>query len=77
MPVSEAAFEAVRKELQEVQRDIAVQDERDKSVNDRLTKMETILSRLTWIVITAAGGSIVAWIFNGGLAPVTRAAAGI
>lgn len=67
MPVSEQAFEAVRNRVNTIERDIAVRDETDKSIEARLSKIETILSRLTWILVTGIGGAFVAFIISGGL----------
>lgn len=71
MPVSEHDFNEARNDIIILKRDFAVRDERDKSVDKRLQRIENILTRLTGIVVTGLGGAFVAWIVNGGLSHVT------
>lgn len=70
MPVSEAAFEALKDRVVEVEQMQAVKAATDQNVVDRLAKIETILSRLTWAIILGIVGAGVTFIINGGLAHV-------
>lgn len=69
-PISEAVFEALKERVITVERHQAVKSEADKSIEERLTKIEAILSRLTWLLVAGIGGAFVAFIVNGGLASV-------
>ena len=59
-----------------LERQMAVREEMMKGVELRLSKIETILSRLTWIVVTGIGGALVAFVISGGLSPAIKAVAG-
>ena len=53
MPITEAAFEALRVRVTAVEQSIAVREETLKTITDCLVKIETILSRLTWLMISS------------------------
>ena len=65
MPVSETMFEALRERVTDVEQILAVREEAMKSIIDRLTKIETILSRLTWLLVTGIGGAFIAFLLSG------------
>jgi hypothetical protein len=66
MPVTEVAFDTLKERVIEVEQTLAVREEAMKSIVDRLTKIETILSRLTWLLVTGIGGGVVAFLVSGG-----------
>lgn len=66
MPVTEAAFDVIRDRLAVAEQKIAVREETLRAVSDRLGKIESTLSRLTWIVITAVVGAALTFLLNGG-----------
>lgn len=70
MPVTEIAFGALRDRVAEVEQSIAVRDETMKSITSRLDKIETVLSRLTWLMISGILGAFMAFVLSGGLAHV-------
>lgn len=67
MPVTETQFDALRDRMVAVERQQAVREETMKVIGDRLTKIESTLSRLTWIVITAVVGAAITFLLNGGV----------
>ena len=67
MAVSDMAFESLKDRVIIVERQQAVKSEADKSIEERLTKIEVVLSRLTWLLVTGIGGAFIAFIINGGL----------
>lgn len=66
MPVTETQFDALRDRVIKVEQVQAVKEETSRTTNERLTKIETTLSRLTWIVITAVVGAAITFLLNGG-----------
>lgn len=66
-PPTDIAFEALKDRVITVERQQAVKSEADKSIEERLTKIEVVLSRLTWLLVTGIGGAFVAFVINGGL----------
>jgi hypothetical protein len=66
VPVTETQFDALRDRMVAVERQQAVREETMKVIGDRLTKIESTLSRLTWIVITAVVGAAITFLLNGG-----------
>lgn len=70
MPVTEAAFEALRNRVTAVEQSIAVREETLKTISDRLSKIEVILSRLTWLLVTAIITAAMTFVLNGGLTSV-------
>lgn len=70
MAVTDAMFDALRDRVTVVERQQAVKTATDKAIEDRLTKIETVLSRLTWLMVSGIGGSAVAFVVSGGLAKV-------
>lgn len=77
MAVTEAAFENVRGRVTELERKVSVKEVQDAGIDERLSKIESILSRLTWIILAGIGAAFVAFIIGGGLAPVARASASL
>lgn len=71
MPVSDAAFETLRDRVTVVERQQAVKSATDASIETRLTKIETVLSRLTWLMVSSIVGSVMAFVLSGGLSGVT------
>jgi hypothetical protein len=54
-------------DVQEIRLSLAVREEGMKSTHARLDKIETILSRLTWLLVSGIGMAFVAFIIGGGL----------
>ena len=46
---------------------VAIREEGMKSTHMRLDKIETVLSRLTWLLVSGIGMAFVAFIVSGGL----------
>lgn len=67
VPVSEQAFEAMKARVNLIEREAAVRAARDEAIADRLRKIETVLSRLTWIMVSGIGGAFIAFVISGGL----------
>jgi hypothetical protein len=65
--VSEMAFEALKDRVNVVERLQAVKSATDASIETRLTKIETVLSRLTWLMVSGIGGAAIAFVVSGGL----------
>jgi len=74
MPVSEIAFERMKADIEDLRFAQAARVEREKSDEARLSRIEGILSRLTWIVLAAIGGAFMAFVINGGLSSAVKAA---
>lgn len=51
----------------EVEQKQAVREETLKNIELRLSKIETVLSRLTWLIIVAIGGAAMTFVIGGGL----------
>ena len=71
MAVTDLQFEALRDRVINVERQFAVKTATDEAIEHRLTKIETVLSRLTWLMVTGIGGAAIAFVVSGGLANVT------
>lgn len=69
--MSDAAFETLRDRVTVVERQQAVKSATDASIETRLTKIETVLSRLTWLMVSSIVGSVMAFVLSGGLSGVT------
>jgi hypothetical protein len=67
MAVSEAQFDLMRNRVIELERSYAVREESLKTVNDRLGRIESTLSRITWLIVTAIIVAAMTFIMNGGL----------
>jgi len=67
MPVTDVAFDALRDRVTHVEQRIAVRDETLKAIEMRLSHIEAILSRLTWLLVAGIGAAAVTFIINGGL----------
>ena len=65
--VSDLAFEALKDRVNVVERQQAVKSATDASIETRLSKIESVLSRLTWLVVTGIGGAAIAFVVSGGL----------
>jgi len=70
VPVTDAAFEALRDRVTVVERQQAVKSATDEAIEARLTKIEVVLSRLTWLMVSGIGGTAIAFVVSGGLAGV-------
>lgn len=68
MIVSDNAFEAVRARLSMLETAVAVQAKGTESTLYRLGKIENVLSRLTWLMVSGIGGAFIAFVIGGGLA---------
>lgn len=68
--VTQMAFEALKDRVNVVERQFAVKNATDLAIETRLTKIETVLSRLTWLMVTGIGGAAIAFVVSGGLANV-------
>lgn len=67
MPVSELVFDQLRDRVAKVEERMAVREETLRTIEIRLGKIEVILSRLTWLMVTGIGGSLLVFIIGGGL----------
>jgi hypothetical protein len=65
--VTEVAFEALRDRVTLVERQQAVKTATDEEIEHRLEKIETVLSRLTWLLVAGIGGAAIAFVVSGGL----------
>ncbi len=63
--------EALAEDVQDIRMSLAVREEGLKSTHARLDKIETILSRITWILLSGIGMAFVAFVVGGGLSKVT------
>jgi len=70
MAVTQVAFDALRDRVTMVERQQAVKSATDEAIETRLTKIEVVLSRLTWLMVTGIGGAAVAFVVSGGLSSV-------
>lgn len=61
------AFETLKDRVTLVERQQAVKSATDASIETRLTKIETVLSRLTWLMVSGIGGAAIAFVVSGGL----------
>lgn len=67
MAVSDVAFEALKDRVTLVERQYAVKTATDEEIEHRLEKIETVLSRLTWLLVAGIGGAAIAFVVSGGL----------
>ena len=70
------AFEALKDRVTLVERQFAVKTATDTAIETRLTKIETVLSRLTWLLVSSIAMALFAFIIGGGLNLSTAAIAG-
>lgn len=61
------AFETLKDRVTLVERQQAVKSATDASIETRLAKIETVLSRLTWLMVSGIGGAAIAFVVSGGL----------
>ena len=61
------AFEALKDRVTLVERQFAVKTATDASIENRLTKIEVVLSRLTWLLVSSIAMALFAFIISGGL----------
>jgi hypothetical protein len=72
-PVSDDSFERIVDRVVTLERNHAVKDETLKGIEKRLDAIETILSRLTWLIVASVVGSVLAMVvYSGGIPGVTR-----
>lgn len=50
---------------------LAAREEGMKSTHARLDKIETLLSRINWLILSGIGMAVIAFIVGGGLSRVT------
>lgn len=74
--VSDVAFEALKDRVNVVERLQAVKSATDTAIETRLTKIEVVLSRLTWLMISSIAMAFFAFVISGGLNLSTAAIAG-
>lgn len=67
MPVTDAAFEALKNRVVEIQKVQAVKSATDEAIETRLDKMEGSIVWLTRTVLAAIILAVVAFIIKGGL----------
>lgn len=73
MAVSEGEFNQMRIHVEDLRRDVAVRAELQRSIEKRLDAIENVLSRLTWLIVTAVVGAVIAMVvYSGGIPGVTR-----
>lgn len=73
MAVSEGEFSQMRIHVEDLRRDVAVRAEVQRSIEKRLDAIENVLSRLTWLIVTAVVGAVIAMVvYSGGIPGVTR-----
>ena len=73
MDVSEGEFNQMRIHVEDLRRDVAVRAEVQRSIEKRLDAIENVLSRLTWLIVTAVVGAVIAMVvYSGGIPGVTR-----
>jgi len=65
--VSDVAFETLKDRVTLVERQYAVKTATDEEIEHRLEKIETVLSRLTWLLVAGIGGAAIAFVVSGGL----------
>jgi len=65
--VTDLAFEALKDRVALVERQFAVKTATDEAIEHRLEKIETVLSRLTWLLVAGIGGAAIAFVVSGGL----------
>ncbi len=65
--MTDLAFETLKDRVTLVERQQAVKSATDASIETRLTKIETVLSRLTWLMVSGIGGAAIAFVVSGGL----------
>lgn len=69
--MTDLAFETLKDRVTLVERQQAVKSATDASIETRLTKIETVLSRLTWLMVSGIGGAAIAFVVSGGLSGVS------
>ena len=67
MPITEAQFESLREDVKELQQQYAVREETLRTIDKRLTGIESLLSRMNWLIISGIGVALLAFILGGGL----------
>lgn len=73
MAVSEGELNQMRIHVEDLRRDVAVRAEVQRSIEKRLDAIENVLSRLTWLIVTAVVGAVIAMVvYSGGIPGVTR-----
>ncbi len=73
MAVSEGELNQMRIHVEDLRRDVAVRAEVQRSIEKRLDAIENVLSRLTWLIVTAVVGAVIAMVvYSGGIPGVIR-----
>ena len=66
MPVTDEAFSVLRDRVSKAESRLDVRDETLRTIETRLFKIETILSRLTWLMVASIVGAAMTFILSGG-----------
>lgn len=73
MPVSEGEFNQMRAQVEDLRREAAVRAETHRSIEKRLDAIENVLSRLTWLIVSAVAVAVIGMVvYSGGFPGVTR-----
>lgn len=67
MAVSEAQFDQLRDRVIDLEQKYAVREETLKAIDTRLSRIESTLSRITWLIIGAIISAAIAFMLSGGL----------
>lgn len=67
MHITDAQFEALREDVNELKQQYAVREETLRTIDKRLTGIEGLLSRMNWLIISGIGVALLAFILGGGL----------
>lgn len=65
--VSEAAFDSIRDRVSVLEREIAVAAESQRNIIARLERIDSNLSRIMWLIISAIVASAAGFMLKGGL----------
>jgi hypothetical protein len=72
-PVSDEHFSLALDRITALEQYRAVREETMRGIDKRLSAIETILSRLTWLIMTTVIGAVLAMVvYSGGIPGVNR-----
>lgn len=63
--------DALADDVVDIRLSLAAREEGMKSTHARLDKIETLLSRINWLILSGIGMAVIAFIVGGGLSRVT------
>ena len=66
MPVSDGDFNQMRAHVEDLRREAAVKAETQRSIEKRLDAIENVLSRLTWLIVSAVAVALIGMVVYGG-----------